>query len=288
MPHVSQPPTFADALAVRAAEPDAVVIAGGTGVMPRRNGTPAAEALLDLSRVAGFRDAERDGATLRLGAGVTYTQVIERHAALLPGLAAASQTVASRQIRNRATLAGALVIADPSADALAALAASDAEVALQGPGGPRRVTVERFVRAPGVPDLAPDELVAALHVPVADGPVAYAKVGARNAMARAVCGVAVALHPARRAAGVAVVGTGATAVRARAAEALLAERADWGAGRPPGPELLDAFTTLVRDGLGEVAGDARGSADHRRHVAGVLARRLLLRAWGELDIAQAA
>ena len=55
-------------------------------------------------------------------------------------------------------------------------------------------------------ELAPGELLTALVVPVADGPVAYAKAGTRNAMARAVCGVAVALRPAQRAVAIGVVG----------------------------------------------------------------------------------
>lgn len=268
---------------MRADRPGAVVIAGGTGVMLRRNGRSPAEALLDLSSVAGLADAERDGPVLRLGAGVTYTRVIEDLAGELPGLAAASRTVASRQIRNRATLAGALVLADPSGDALAALAASDAEVEIHGSAGVRRVPAAAFVRGPGAADLGPDELVAALLVPRADGPVAYAKVGARNAMARAVCGVAVALHPEDRTVGVAVVGATPAPVRARDAEARLAATADWSAPGALGADLLEDFAAGVRGALDAAIGDARGSAAHRRHVAGVLARRALARAWNELS-----
>lgn len=267
---------------MRADHPGAVVIAGGTGVMLRRNASSSSGAVLDLSRVVGLADAERDGSVLRLGAGVTYTRVIEDLARELPGLAAASRTVASRQIRNRATLAGALVLADPSGDALAALAASDAEVEIHGSAGARRVPAATFVRGPGSADLGPDELVAALLVPRADGPVAYAKLGARNAMARAVCGVAVALHPEDRAVGVAVVGATPAPVRAREAEAQLAAAVDWSAPGALGADLLEDFAAGVRRALEGAIGDSRGSAAYRRHVAGVLARRALARAWGQL------
>lgn len=264
-----QPSTLDDAVGLRAAHPGAVVVAGGTGVLVELNRGLEPEHLLDLSRVAGARAAEPDGAVLRLGAGVTYTQAIEQLTEPLPGLAAAARTVASRQIRNRATLAGALVLADPSGDALAALGAAHAEVELTRPGGVRRVAAVDFVTAPGRCDLAPDELVAALHVPRADGPVAYAKAGARNAMARAVCGVAVALHVAERAATVCVVGAAPTACRAPAAEALVA--AEWDG---IGAEGLTRFGELVAAAVDPIP-DARGSAAHRRRLAGVLGRRAL-------------
>jgi CO/xanthine dehydrogenase FAD-binding subunit len=231
-------------------------------------------ALLDLSRVADLRDSGPigDGAELRLGAGTTYTDVLERHAAALPGLAAASRTVASRQIRNRATLAGALVLGDPSSDALAALGAARATVEVEGPYRRRQISAEAFVTAPGACGLLEDELVTALVVPVADGPTAYAKAGARNAMARAVCGVAIALHPAQRTVTVCVVGAAPTAVRPHAAEALIAER--WDAD----PDTLRRFGALVAAALDPIP-DARGSVAHRRHVAGVLASRALRRVW---------
>jgi CO/xanthine dehydrogenase FAD-binding subunit len=270
---ILSPRTLDEALAARAAHPAAVVVAGGTGVLIELNRGAEPEALVDLSRVAGWRAVERDGDVLRLGAGVTYTQVIEQLAGPLPGLALAARTVASPQVRNRGTLAGALVLADPSGDALAALGAAGAQLELRGPGGARRVAADAFITAPGACVLAPDELLTALHVPVADGPVAYAKAGARNAMARAVCGVAVALHEAGRRASVCVVGAAPAAVRPRAAEALVAEA--WDA-------LDDAavarFGQLVAAAVDPLP-DVRGSAAYRRHAAGVLARRALRRAW---------
>jgi CO/xanthine dehydrogenase FAD-binding subunit len=277
---VLQPRTIDDALAARAAHPDATVVAGGTGVLVDLNGGVEAATLIDLSRVAGLRDAVRDGDTVRLGAGVTYTDVLEHHAADLPGLAAAARTVASRQVRNRATLAGALVLGDPSGDALAALGAAEAHVEIYGPRGRRTVAADRFITAPGVCDLRADELVTALLVPVADGPVAYAKAGARNAMARAVCAVAIALHPARRTVSACVVGAGPTAIRPGVAEALIA--ASWDA--LDDPATAERFGALVAAAV-EPIPDARGSAAYRRHIAGVLAGRALRRVAADLVVA---
>jgi CO/xanthine dehydrogenase FAD-binding subunit len=231
-------------------------------------------ALIDLSRVAELRDARRadDGGSVRLGAATTYTDVLERWADDLPGLAAAARTVASRQVRNRATLAGALVLGDPSGDALAALGAADATVEIRGPRADRSVSAATFVTGVGACDLEPDELVVAIVVPVADGPVAYAKAGARNAMARAVVGVAVALHPARRTATACVVGAAPTAIRPSVAEDLL--HVDWDALADPATAAR--FGALVAAAVDPIP-DARASAEHRRHVAGVLARRALRR-----------
>jgi CO/xanthine dehydrogenase FAD-binding subunit len=81
--------------------------------------------LLDLSRVPELSAvSEADG--VRLGAGVTYTRLLEGLGRGVPVLALAARTIASRQVRNRATLGGALAIADPSADILCALVAPGA------------------------------------------------------------------------------------------------------------------------------------------------------------------
>jgi CO/xanthine dehydrogenase FAD-binding subunit len=269
---VLRPTSLDDALAARAAHPDGVVVAGGTGVLVELNaGRIDPSALIDLSRVAGLRDSGRDGDHVRLGAMTTYADVLTRHAGELPGLAQAIATIASRQLRNRATVAGALVLGDPSSDALAALGAAGATVRVaSATGGERAIPAHAFVTGVGACALRPTELVVSIEVPVADGPVAYAKAGARNAMARAVCGVAVALHEDRRRAGVCVVGAAPTAIRPAAAEGHVASSWDDLAAAAP------RFGALVAEAVDPIP-DARGSAEHRRRVAGVLAARALRR-----------
>jgi CO/xanthine dehydrogenase FAD-binding subunit len=142
---------------------------------------------------------ERDSGVLRLGAATTYTALIEDHADDAPVLALAARTVASRQVRNRATIGGAVALADPTADLLAALLAAGARVEVDGT---RTVPVGDFLT--GTFD--------SVHVPIATGPAAYAKVGARNAMARAVCAVAVCGDDATRTTRAAVAACGPTPV----------------------------------------------------------------------------
>jgi CO/xanthine dehydrogenase FAD-binding subunit len=168
------------------------------------------------------------------------------------------------------------VLGDPSSDALAALGAAVAAVEVAGPHGIRHVPAEAFVTGPGICDLGADELVTALIVPKADGPTAYAKAGARNAMARAVCGVAIELHPLARTVTACVVGAAPTAIRPRTAEALIADA--WDDLDDLDDRVLRRFGQLVAEAVDPLP-DARGSAAYRRHVAGVLATRVLDRVW---------
>jgi xanthine dehydrogenase iron-sulfur cluster and FAD-binding subunit A len=245
--------------------------------MPLRNRGERSGRLLDLSRVAELQVVE-DGDPLRLGSAVTYTRQLEDLAEPLPVLALAARTIASRQVRNRATLGGALAIADPSADILAALVGAGAEVELASTGGVRRLPVLEFLTGPYERDLRDDELIVAVLVPRAAGPAAYAKVGARNAMARAACAVAVVLDVARRTAGIAVAASAPTPVRATAAEELVAAEAPWSE-----PGDLDAgFVSRVSALVAEATrprSDGRGSEAYKRHAAAVLAGRALGRAW---------
>jgi CO/xanthine dehydrogenase FAD-binding subunit len=263
-----QPDTLDSALDVRRAVPEAVVVAGGTEVMVARNRGERPGPLLDLSRVAELRETRIDRDTLRLGATVTLTRAIEELEGRLPVLAAASRTVASRQIRNRATIGGTVALADPSADVLTALVAAGADVELASADGTRRIDVAAFLTGPFVADVRPGELVTALHVPAATGPAAYAKVGARNAMARAICAVAVVLDLPQRRAVVAVANCGPAPVRTTV--------------RWDGGELDPSWVAGV---AGRVAQDIapqdddRGSAAYKRHAAAVLTRRALTRAW---------
>src|ERR1700682_6717544 len=110
-----QPTTWAEALAMKAAHPDALPIAGGTDVMVEihfARHRPAA--FLDLTRITELREWDQDADYLRIGAGVTYTRLIDELGDRLPGLAIASRTVGSPQIRNRGTVGGQFGAAAPA------------------------------------------------------------------------------------------------------------------------------------------------------------------------------
>jgi CO/xanthine dehydrogenase FAD-binding subunit len=276
-----QPTEWREALEARAAHPEALALWGGTDVMVKLNfarSRPAA--LLDLTRVGSLTawDEVDGGDWLRIGAGVTYARVIAELGDRQPGLAMASRTVGSPQIRNRGTLAGNVASSSPAGDALPPLYACGAEIELASVDGSRRVPLEDFVTGPKRNVLAPGELIAAVWVPRAAGPQQFSKVGTRNAMVIAVCSFALALGDGRL--GTCVGSAAPTPRRARAAEAFAADTLDWAGGRPADAALLARFGELVADAASPID-DVRGTAAYRRHALAVLARRSLAWAWEE-------
>jgi CO/xanthine dehydrogenase FAD-binding subunit len=276
------PDTWEDALAAKAAHPEALPIAGGTDVMVAMNfDRTRPEAILDLTRVAELRDWGAEDGALRIGAGVTYTRLITELGDRLPGLAIASRTVGSPQIRNRGTVGGNLGTASPAGDGLPPLYVSDAEVELaSAAGGTRRVPVAEFIAGPKRTVARDDELIAAFHLPAATGPQQFAKIGTRNAMVIAVCSLSVALWPERHAVCACIGSAGPTPIRAADAEAFGAGELDWDGRRPLSDAALQRFGELVAAAAAPID-DVRGSAAYRRHALGVLARRTLQWAWEE-------
>jgi CO/xanthine dehydrogenase FAD-binding subunit len=220
---ILQPASLAEALELRAARPDATALAGGTDVMVDLNFDRARpKAILDLTRVPELTDWAPEDGRLRVGAGVTYTRIIDELAGRLPGLALASRTVGSPQIRNRGTVGGNLATASPAGDGLPPLFTSGAEVELASHSGTRRVPVAEFITGPKRTALAPDELITAFVLPPAAGAQQFAKVGTRNAMVIAVCSVSVALWPEERRVATCVGSAGPTPLPAADADAFIA------------------------------------------------------------------
>ena len=135
-----QPRSLAEAVETAQRYPDAVPIAGGTDVMVDMNfARRRPPALLDLTRVPELTRWESAGGLLRVGAGVSYATLITELGGVLPGLAMASRTVGSPQIRNRGTLGGNLGSASPAGDALPVLLASGAVVETASVQGSRQI-----------------------------------------------------------------------------------------------------------------------------------------------------
>jgi CO/xanthine dehydrogenase FAD-binding subunit len=282
---ILSPETWDEAIALKAANPQALPIAGGTDVMVELNFDRARpEAMLDLTRVAELRTWEADDGRLRVGAGVSYTRIIDELGAQLPSLAIASRTVGSPQIRNRGTVGGNLGTASPAGDALPPLYVADAEVELASPTGTRRVPVAEYITGPKRTVARDDELIAAFHVAPASGAQQFAKIGTRNAMVIAVCSLALAIWPERRAVAACLGSAGPTPQRATEAEAfiggVLDEEGLWESRAPLSDTALARFGELVAAAASPID-DVRGSAAYRRHALAVLGRRALSWAWEE-------
>lgn len=274
-----RPATLGEALALKARRPAAVPLAGGTDVMVELNfDHRRPEALLDLTRVPELAAWSISDGQVRLGAGVPYTRVITELGDVLPGLAMASRTVGSPQIRNRGTVGGNLGAASPAGDTHPVLLATGARVEVASVRGTRTITAEEFYTGVKRNALEPDELIIAVHLPAASGAEQFAKVGTRNAMVIAVCSFAVVLRPGY--AGVAIGSAAPVPRRAIEAERFLVAELPWEAPVPLADSLKRAFAELVA-GAADPIDDVRGSAAYRRHALGVLARRALTWAWDD-------
>jgi CO/xanthine dehydrogenase FAD-binding subunit len=278
-----RPTTWPDALAVMADHPGALPLAGGTDVMVDINFDrvrPAA--LLDLTGVRELAEWSAADGVITLGAGVPYARVISELGGRLPGLALASRTVGSPQIRNRGTVGGNLGSASPAGDAHPPLLACDTVVEAASVRGVRRIPIRQFYTGVKRSALAPDELIAAIRVPAADGPQQFAKVGVRNAMVIAVSSFAIALHPEQGRVGTGLGSAAPTPRPAVAAEeflgAELAERGLWDSRGPLPAAAARRFGDLVAQAAAPID-DVRGSAAYRRHSLAVMARRTLAWAW---------
>jgi CO/xanthine dehydrogenase FAD-binding subunit len=257
---VLTPRSLAEALGMKAEHPDALPIQGGTDVMVAVNfdrERPAS--LLNLNEVAELRGWSRDNGTLRLGAGLTYTEALTGLSEELPALVEASRTVGSPQIRNRGTIGGNLGTASPAGDALPPLLIEDAEIEVASTRGSRRVPVGEFLVGVKRNALEPDELITGVLVQSSRQRQTFMKVGPRNAMVIAVCSLALVADRER---GEIRAAFGSSAPTVRLVTAPLDE--------------ADGFPDRVAEAASPID-DVRGTADYRRHALRVLTRRALER-----------
>jgi carbon-monoxide dehydrogenase medium subunit len=269
------PSTLADALALLAAHPEATLLAGGTNVLVQlKEGRRSVQTLLSLRRLPELHHMTH-GDGVHIGAGVIMAQIaadarIQRD---YTALATAAALLGSVQTRNMATVGGNLCNASPSADTAPPLLVLDATAILAGPAGERQLPLRDFFVGPGKTALAAGELLReiVLPAPAPRSGSAYVRHIPRAAMDISVAGVAAAL--ALDEAGRIVtcrLALGAVApipLRVPAAEALLA-------GHEPGEALFAAAAELAQAAAQPLA-DVRASAEFRRHLVGVLARRAL-------------
>ncbi|WP_431682499.1 FAD binding domain-containing protein [Kitasatospora sp. KL5] len=278
-----RPGCWEEALAAKAEHPAAVPLAGGTDVMVEINlGHRRPGHLLDLGRIGELAEWEVGEREVGLGACVPYARIADDLRRELPGLALAARTVASPQIRNRGGVGGNLGTASPAGDAHPALLSAGAEVEVESVRGARRIPIDEFYTGVKRNALRPDELIKRVHIRRAAGPQQFSKVGTRNAMVIAVCSFGLALHPDTRTVRTGIGSAAPTPRRAAEAEAFLAdalaEGGLWESRRAVPPSVAKQFAALASGACSPID-DVRGTAGHRRHAVGVMARRTLLWAW---------
>ncbi len=279
------PTTWADALAAKQEHPDALALTGGTDVMVEINfDMRRPPALLDLTGVRELSDWSRDGDVVRLGAGVTYTRVIEELGDVLPGLAMASRTVGSPQLRNRGTVGGNLGTGSPAGDCHPALLAAYAVVEVESVRGTREIPVDEFFTGVKRTALEPDELIRSVLVRPPAGPQQFSKIGTRNAMVISVSAFGLALHSDEQRVGTGIGSAAPTPRRAVEAESFLSSALDDHGLWESRGALPDSLTREFGDRVKAAASpidDVRGTAAYRLHSLAVMARRTLTWAWAD-------
>jgi xanthine dehydrogenase small subunit len=260
-----RPRDLDEALAVRAAHPDWMVLAGGTDLMVNANHAAVPAGILDLWRLAPICFVRAADDTIAIGAGTTWHEV-DRHPAIrarMAPLAAAAREIGALQIQARATLGGNVGTSSPVGDSLPVLLALDAELELASVRGARRVPYRDWCTGYRKTGLEPDELIVCAHVPV-PGPATrttWRKVGTRRAQSISkVMGAA------------AITFDGDTVVDARVALGAVADRpirvaaVEAAVRGLPRAAAADAARAAVRSTIRPID-DVRSSADYRREVA---------------------
>jgi len=257
---------------------DARLLAGGHSLIPLMKLRLARPAhLIDIGRAAELTGIRPENGRLVVGAATTHRLLASSPAvrAALPMLAEAAEGIGDVQVRGRGTIGGSLAHADPAADLPAVVLALSAELVAVGPTGARVIPVDDFFHGLMATALAPGEILREIRFPIppARSGAAYEK-HPHAASRFAVVGVAAALHLGDdggvAGARVALTGVNTHAVRASAAEGALV-------GIAPGEAALDAAAERAADDL-DLRDERTGSAEYRRHLVGVYARRALERA----------
>ena len=267
-----------EAIAALRADPKSELLAGGTDLMVEVNfGRKRVGNVIALDRIEELRRVDI-GSRVRVGAGVTYTQLL-RTGAGSAALAEASRTVGSPQIRNVGTIGGNVATSSPAGDTLPVLAALDASITLRSASGERRVAFAEFMTGPKRNMRAHDEIVLAVEWDDVGPSQTFLKVGTRNAMVIAVASLALVVDRARRRVGVALGSCGPTILRATDAERFAAglfDEAGWTRQLRLAPSAQAEFGRLVGAAARPID-DVRGTAAYRRQVLSVIGGRALAR-----------
>ncbi len=253
----------------------AKVLSGGTDLLIQmRAGRYKPELIVDTKKIPGIIGIREENGGFVVGAG-TPGAVVEAHAGMTkawPGVVEALDLIGSTQVQGRCSLAGNLCNASPAADSVPAMYAAGAIAVVVGSNGTREVPVEQIPTGPGRTSLAKDEFILEFKFPPrpAHSSDAYLRFIPRTEMDIAVvgCGISVTLD----ASGV------CTAARCSLGAVaptvlLVKEMADVLVGH-----TLDADTLAKLDAAAQAAAkpisDKRGTAEYRKKISGVLARRV--------------
>jgi carbon-monoxide dehydrogenase medium subunit len=166
----ARPSTVDDAIRLLAANEGARALAGGqtlVNVMKARAASP--DVLVDLGRLEELREISVAGDTLRLGAMATYTQIMGSSEVEVarPILAEVVAQIADVQVRNRGTIGGNVCSNDPTNHLPPLLVALGASMTIRGESDERTVPADEFFLGVYLTAVGEGELLTAVSVPAA-------------------------------------------------------------------------------------------------------------------------
>lgn len=147
--------------------PGAVMVAGATDVgLWVTKQMRVLDTLIYLGAVPELQILENDGATLRIGAAVSYTDSMQAIASHYPAFLPLIERLGATQVRNAGTVGGNIANGSPIGDMPPGLIAAGARLVLHGSEGQRIIDLEDFFIAYGEQDLRTGEFVEQILLPV--------------------------------------------------------------------------------------------------------------------------
>ena len=266
-----RPATLEDAVTFKAANANCVIVQGATdfGVWRNKRGF-APGAVLSLDGIEGLDELRVEGNELIVGGRTTLAAIEEFVADRIPELARILDRFGSPQIKNAGTLAGNIANASPIADTLPFLYVTGAKLELTGTKGQRSVPIESFYRGYKTLDLAADEIITRIRIPLAsrDQTLRLYKVSKRSHLDISSFTAAFLMRRNNdriESIRIAYGGVGPVILRLPKTEAFLS-------GRPFAPETFEEADPIARAEITPIS-DVRGSRDFRLQLAGNVLRK---------------
>ncbi len=254
------PSTVAEAVELLAANAeDGKVLAGGMSLVPAMNlGIARPTAVISLNRVSELDYVRDDGDVLRIGAMTRHARIETDQAIVdaFPLLARAASVIGDVQVRNRGTFGGSIAHADPAADYLPVMLALGASFKVASSSGERKIAARDFFQGVMATALAPHELLVEIELrklPAGTG-TSYLRLARLEGS-----------FPLANAAAVVDGGPAVVAVGGTTAAPFVLE--------VESPEALDAVEEAAREAAAGAFDDLAATAEYRRAMAGLYARR---------------
>jgi aerobic carbon-monoxide dehydrogenase medium subunit len=266
----ARPRSLDEALGLLAAHgEDAKLLAGGHSLIPAmklRLAQP--KILIDIGGIGDLRSINQQDGKIAIGALTTHYEIessdlLKQSCPLLPEVAG---KIGDMQVRNKGTIGGSCVHADPAGDWPAAMLALDAEFEVVGRNANRTIAAKDFFVGMLTSAIGPDEILKVIRVPATAKSAAYVKF-AQKASGFAIAGVAAIVDKQRKEVAVGVTGVAPAAYRAASVEASLR-------GSDLSSATIASAAEKAADGVDPLS-DIHASAEFRAHLARVQAKRAL-------------